>query len=62
MTGLPPLTADEERLVAAVRGHEHLHESDIRDYLLFARARREATDTVAKQGYPNWPEVKEESK
>ena len=54
---LPPLGADEERLVAAIRGHEHLHESDIRDYLLFVRARQEATDTAAKREYPTWPEI-----
>ena len=52
---LPPLDLDEERLVATIHGHEHLHESDIYDYLLFVRARREVTDAVAKEHYPDWP-------
>ena len=61
MIELPPLSVDEERLVATIRGHEHLHDIDIHDYLLFVRARREVTDTVAKQEYPTWPETGEES-
>jgi len=61
MIELPPLSVDEERLVEAIRGHEHLHESDVRDYLLFVRAKREVIDAVAKEGYPTWPETGEES-
>ena len=55
MIDLPPLNVDEEQLVEAIRGHEHLHESDVHDYLLFVRSRRETTDAIAKEHYPAWP-------
>lgn len=54
---LPPLTVNEERLVATIRGHEHLYDNDIHDYLLFVGARREVTDTVAKERCPAWPDM-----
>ena len=58
---LPLLSVDEEHLVAIIRGREHLHDTDIHDYLLFVRARREVTDMIAREHYPDWP-GEEESK